>query len=204
MAAPVAAKPAPRRRGGYRLLIVLVIVIVIVAGLLIGLNVAAGAQVNAPGLLTVYQPTASIAHGAGAYAAANTGSVVQPGDSVKTDTKGRATLTLPDGTQTQLAGTTEIKLDAAHFNKTGTIHDVTIVQQLGRTFTNVQHLVSGASFNVKGKSATASVRGTKFEVYTKADGTMVVKLFDGTMTVTSSKGNVTFSAPQQVSIDNDG
>ena len=204
MATPVAAKPAPKRRGGYRLLIVIVIVIVIVAGLLVGLNVAAGAQVNAPGLLTVYQPVASIAHADGAYANATTGAVVEPGDSVKTDAKGRASLTLPDGTVTQMAGGTEMKLDSAHFNKTGTIHDVTLVQQVGRTFTNVQHLVSGASFNVKGKSATASVRGTKFEVYMKADGTMVVKLFDGTLVITSSKGTVTFSAPQQVSIDNDG
>ena len=170
----VAAKPAPKRRG-FRLLIVLVIVIVIVAGLLIGLQVAASAEVNAPGLLTVYQPAASIAHAGGAYAAANTGAVVEPGDSVKTDTRGRAALTLPDGTVTQMAGGTEVKLDSAHFNKTGTIHDVTLVQQVGRTFTNVQHLVSGASFDVKGKSATASVRGTKFEVYIKPDGTMVVK-----------------------------
>lgn len=199
----VAAKPAPKRRG-FRLLIVLVIVIVIVAGLLIGLQVAASAEVNAPGLLTVYQPTASIAHAAGAYAAANTGAVVEPGDSVKTDTRGRAALTLPDGTVTQMAGGTEVKLDSAHFNKTGTIHDVTLVQQVGRTFTNVQHLVSGASFDVKGKSATASVRGTKFEVYIKPDGTMVVKLYDGTMTVTSSKGSETFTAPQQVTIDNEG
>ena len=203
MASVAAKKPAPRRRG-YRLLIVFVIVIVIVAGALVGLQVAASAEVNAPGLVTVFQPLASVAAAGGGYRPVQTGAVVNPGDSVQTDVKGRASLTLPDGTVTQMAGGTEIKLDAAHFNKTGTIHDVTLVQQAGRTFTNVQHLVSGSSFNVKGKSATASVRGTKFEVYIKPDGTMVVKLYEGTMTITTAQGSVTFSAPQQVSVDDAG
>src|SRR5205807_4457271 len=73
-----------------------------------------------------------------------------------------------------------------------------------RTFTNVQHLVTGATFNVKGKSATASVRGTKFEVYIKTDGTMIIKLFDGHMVVTSGKQTVAMSAPSQVTVDPSG
>ena len=202
--AAVAAKNPPRRRGGRRILVALAIVILLVAGALVWLNVAAQASVNASALLTVYQPAASISHGGGAFNNAITGTVVEPGDTVKTDGKGRASITLPDGTVTRMAKDTTFTVDAAHFNKTGTLHDVTLSQQIGRTFTNVQHLVSGASFNVKGKSATASVRGTKFEVYIKADGTMIVKLFQGTITVTSAKGSITFSAPQQVQVEPDG
>src|ERR1043166_8193853 len=202
--AAVAARNHPRRRGGRRILVALAIVILPVAGALVWLNVAAQASVNASALLTVYQPAASISHGGGAFNNAITGTVVEPGDTVKTDGKGRASITLPDGTVTRMAKDTTFTVDAAHFNKTGTLHDVTLVQQAGRTFTNVQHLVSGSSFNVKGKSATASVRGTKFEVYIKPDGTMVVKLYEGTMTITTSQGSVTFSAPQQVSIDDAG
>src|SRR5262249_46497635 len=52
--------------------------------------------------------------------------------------------------------------------------------------------------------ATASVRGTKFEVYIKTDGTMIVKLFEGTLVITSDKGTVTLHSPQQVTIDPDG
>src|SRR5439155_11260859 len=104
----------------------------------------------------------------------------------------------------RMAKDTTLTLDAAHFNKTGTLHDVTLSQQIGRTFTNVQHLVAGASFNVKGKSATASVRGTKFEIYIKADGTMIIKLFDGHMVVTSGKQTVAMSAPSQVTVDPSG
>ncbi len=202
--ASVAAKTPPRRRGGRRILIAVGILILLIAGGVVWLNLAAQAQVNVPASLTVYQPTASVAHNDVDFNAATTGSIVQPGDSVKTDAKGRAGIQLPDGTLTRLASDTTIKLDSAHFTKDGNLHDVTISQQIGRTFTNVQHLVSGATFNVKGKSATASVRGTKFEVYIKSDGTMIVKLFLGTITVTSAKGSVTFNAPQQVTVSPDG
>src|SRR5256885_14031673 len=155
--ASVAATPK-RRRGGRRIIVALVILVLIVVGIVVWLNVAAQAQVNASGTLTVYQAATSVSHNGTDFASALTGSVVQPGDSVKTDTKGRAAITLPDGTLTRLASATTIKLDAAHFTKSGNLHDVTLTQQIGRTFTNVQHLVTGATFNVKGKSATARDR----------------------------------------------
>jgi len=201
--ASVAAQPR-RRRGGRRVIVALVIVVLIVVGIVVWLNVAAQAQVNASGTLTVYQAAASVSHNGTDFASATTGSVVQPGDSVKTDTKGRAAFTLPDGTLTRLASDTTIKLDAAHFTKSGNLHDVTLTQQIGRTFTNVQRLVTGATFNVKGKSATASVRGTKFEIYIKADSTMIIKLFDGHMMVTSGNQVVAMSAPSQVTVDPSG
>src|SRR5207237_8714727 len=179
--ATVAAKAPPRRRGGRRLLILFLILIVAVVGVVVWLNVAASAQVNASATLTVYQPAASTSSNGSDFLTATTGAVVHAGDSVKTDTKGRAAITLPDGTLTRLASDTTLKLDSAHFTKTGNLHDVTLSQQIGRTFTNVQHLATGATFNVKGKSATASARGTKFEVLITADGKMTVKLFEGTL-----------------------
>src|SRR5207237_3562814 len=202
--ATVAAKAPPRRRGGRRLLILFLILIVAAVGVVGGLNVAASAQVNASATLTVYQPAASTSSNGSDFLTATTGAVVHAGDSVKTDTKGRAAITLPDGTLTRLASDTTLKLDSAHFTKTGNLHDVTLSQQIGRTFTNVQHLVTGATFNVKGKSATASVRGTKFEVYIKTDGTMIIKLFEGHMVVTSGNQVVAMSAPSQVTIDPSG
>jgi len=202
--ATVAAKPAPkRRRAGRRTLTGLAILIVIIAAGVVYLNVAAQAQVNASGTLTVYQPTASTSHNGTDYSPANTGAVIQAGESVQTDVKGRAAITLPDGTLTRLASNTTIKLDSAHFTKSGNLHDVTLSQDLGRTFTNVQHLVSGATFDVKGKSATASVRGTKFEVYTTADGKMTVKLFVGTLDFVG-KNTVHMTAPSQATADANG
>ncbi|GAC1472411.1 MAG: hypothetical protein PVSMB3_05450 [Candidatus Dormibacteraceae bacterium] len=186
---------------------VLLILAVLVAGGIYWLNLSAQAAVNVSATLTVYLPDASIGPRGGTYAAATTGAKVRAGDGVKTDSKGRASIQLPDGTLTRLASDTEITLDAAHFNKSGELHDAKITQKIGRTLTSVQHLVSGATFDVAGQSAVASVRGTKFEVHTKADGTMTVKLFDGEMEITSKTGaHVHLSAPPpvQVTIDAQG
>jgi hypothetical protein len=181
-----------------------VLLVLIVGGGIFWLNSTAQAAVNVSATLTVYQPTASIARGAsGAFVAATSGTQVQAGDSVQTDTKGRASIQLPDGTLTRLASDTQITLDAAHFSKSGTLHDAQITEKIGRTLTSVQHLVSGATFQVAGQSAVASVRGTKFEVYIKADGTMIVKLFDGFLDITSKKNgtSVHLVAGQQATVD---
>ena len=127
----VAARTPPRRRGGRRLLLVLVVLIAIVGGGVLWLNSSAQAAVNVSATLTVYQPTASVARNGGAYAPATTGAQVQAGDSVKTDTKGRASIQLPDATLTRLASDTEITLDAAHFTKSGNLHDAKITEKIG-------------------------------------------------------------------------
>src|SRR5437868_7121284 len=203
--ASVAVKTSPKpRRGGRRLLIALALLILIFVGVVVWLNVAAQAAVNASGMLTVYQSSATIAHGSGAANAATSGSVVRAADTVATDAKGLAGVTLPDGTLTRLAKNTTITLDSAHFTKSGSLHDVSWTQQLGRTFTNVQHLVTGGSFDVHAKAATASVRGTKFEVFLTANGSMTVKVFVGTVTLHNSSGTVTINAGQQATANANG
>ncbi|HZK73773.1 MAG TPA: FecR family protein, partial [Clostridia bacterium] len=198
-----AARPAAKRRGGYRLIIVVLVILLIVGAGIFWLTSSAQAATNAAGTLTVFQQAVSVSHGSGTFVAAGTGSVVQPGDSIKTDTKGRASVQLPDGTLTRMAGDTQITLTSAHFAKTGNLQDVSILQKVGRTFTNVQHLVSGATFKVGGQSAVASVRGTQFEVYITADGTMVVKLFVGQLDL-DGKNHVHLTAGQQSTVDPQG
>ncbi len=186
------------------MLIGVVLLILIVGGAIFWLNSSAQAAVNVSATLTIYQPEASLERkGAAAFTAATSGVQVQAGDSVKTDTKGRASIQLPDGTLTRLASDTEITLDAAHFTKAGTLHDAKITERIGRTLTSVQHLVSGATFQVAGQSAVASVRGTKFEVYITADGTMTVKLFDGELDF-DGKNHVHLTAGQQATADPQG
>src|SRR5438270_715539 len=202
--ATVAAKAPPRRRGGRRLLILFLILVVAVVGVVVWLNVAASAQVNASATLTVYQPAASTSSNGSDFLTATTGAVVHAGASVKTDAKGRAAITLPDGTLTRLASDTTLKFDSAHFTKGGSLHDVTLSQKIGRTFTNVQHLASGATFDVNGASATASVRGTKFEIYILADGTMTVKVFVGTVRLHNATASVQINAGQQATANPNG
>ena len=180
------------------------ILVLIVAGALVWVNMAAEAQINASGSLTVYQPAASIGHGSLAAATVTSGATVHAGDTVSTDTRGLAGITLPDGTLTRLARSTSIRLDGAHFSKNGSMHDVSLTQQIGRTFTNVQHLVTGASFDIHGKAATASVRGTKFEVYIDSSGAMTVKVFQGTVILHNGHGSVAIHAGQQATASPDG
>jgi hypothetical protein len=177
-----------------------VVVVLLVAGAAIWLNVSASASVNAAATLTVFVPVTSVAHNGGDFAAASSGAMVGPGDGVRTDAKGRATIQLPDGTLTRLASDTEITLTSAHFSRDGNLHDVSLAQRIGRTFTNVQHLVGGATFKVSGQSATATVRGTKFEVYIKADGMMIVKLWEGQLDF-DGKNHVHLTGPQQATAD---
>jgi hypothetical protein len=197
------SKAAPRRRGGYRLIIVLLVVLLLAGVAFFWLNSAAQAAVNAAGTLTVFQPATSITHNGGTAFPGATGAVIQPGDKITTDTKGRAALQLPDGTVTRMAGGTEITLTSAHFAKSGNLHDVTISQKIGRTFTNVQHLIGGATFKVAGQSAVASVRGTQFEVLINADGTMLVKLFVGNLSLIGTN-TVNLVAPQQATVSANG
>src|SRR5256885_2299873 len=202
--ATVAAKAPPRRRGGRRLLILFLILVVTVVGVVVWLNVAASAQVNASATLPVNKPAASTSSNGSDFLTATTGAVVHAGASVKTDAKGRAAITLPDGTLTRLASDTTLKFDSAHFTKSGSLHDVTLSQKIGRTFTNVQHLAAAEPFDVTGASATASVRGTKFEIYILADGTMTVKVFVGTVRLHNATASVQINAGQQATANPNG
>jgi hypothetical protein len=205
VAAPNSKKAAPKpRHGGRRFLVVLALLVLVIVGVLVWLNVAAQAAVDASATLTVYQPNATVAHGSGAASAATTGAVVRAGDTVATDAKGLAGVTLPDGTSTRLAKGTSIRLDSAHFTKSGNLHDVSLTQQAGRTLTNVQHLITGGSFDVHAKAATASVRGTKFEVLLLANGDMIVKVFDGTVILHNASGSVTINKGQQATASANG
>jgi hypothetical protein len=199
------AAPAKRRgRAPLRLIIALVVILLIIVGLTVGLSIAAQAATNVGATLTAFVPQVSVSHAGGAFSAAPSGTIVQPGDSVNTDAHGRAQIELPDGTITRLASSTTITLTSSHFGKDGNLHDVSILDKIGRTLNTVQHLASGASFQVVGNSTTASVRGTIFEVVVHSDGSVVIKLFQGGLDVDGKGGHVHLTAGQQVTVTPDG
>ncbi len=103
-------------------------------GVLLAQQRGAGSGQRCRRALTVYQPAVTVAHNGGSFSSSSTGAIIEPGDSIKTDAKGRAAIQLPDGTLTRLAGDTQITLTSAHFAKSGNLHDVSILQKIGRTF----------------------------------------------------------------------
>ena len=177
----MASVARPRRRGILRLFVTLVILVLIVGGALFWLNTAAQAATTANAVLSIFSGAASVSRGGAAYTPATSGTIVKPGDGVQTDAKGRAAIQFPDGSTMRLANSTEITLTSAHFSKDGTLHDASIKEKVGRTFTNVHHLASGSSFNVTTQATTASVRGTKFSVKVGTDGTVLIKLYEGVL-----------------------
>ena len=71
--------------------------------------------------------------------------------------------TLPEAQAAfRMSPDTTVTLTAAQLQKNGNLQSASVVQKVGRTFTSVQHLVSGASFQVGGHSVSAQVRGTEF------------------------------------------
>ena len=204
MAARTPAAPKRRGRGGLRILIALVVVVVLVVAGIVALGVIASADTTVGAVLTTFVPDASVAHSGGAFSSAASGTFVQPGDSVKTDAKGRAQIQFPDGTITRLASNTEIAINSSHFAKDGHVHDISVTDKLGRTLNSVQKLVSGASVQVIGNTTTASVRGTLFEVLVNGDGTVVIKLFVGGLDVNGKSGHVHLTEGQQVTVDANG
>ncbi|HET7468007.1 MAG TPA: FecR family protein [Candidatus Dormibacteraeota bacterium] len=205
MAARTAAvAPKRRGRGGLRILIALVVIVLLVVAGIVTLGVVASADTTVGAVLTTFVPNASVAHSGGGFAAAASGTLVQPGDSVQTDATGRAQIQFPDGTITRLANNTEIKINSSHFAKSGHVHDISVTDKLGRTLNSVQKLVGGATFQVIGNTTTASVRGTLFEVLVNADGSVVIKLFIGGLDVDGKSGHVHLTEGQQVTVDPSG
>src|SRR5215472_8601054 len=96
-----------------------------------------------------------------------------------------------------------MRINSVQLQKSGQLQSVDVLQKVGRTLVNVQHLVGGASFKVGGHSVTAEVRGTQFEVLVRANGTNLIKVFEGTVTV-SGRQTRTVSAGQEIDADDDG
>jgi hypothetical protein len=131
------------------------------------------------------------------------GEALNPNNTVHTGAGGHAAIQFPDGSYIRMSPDTTVTLTAAQLQKNGNLQSASVVQKVGRTFTSVQHLVSGASFQVGGHSVSAQVRGTQFEVLVRANGTNLIKVFVGTVTVAGTT-TVKLTAGQQIDADAQG
>lgn len=180
-------------------LISLVLVALLVAGSGYFFLVAqASAALNAPATLIVFNQPVTVNDNP-----AVAGQSLDAGSVVATRTGGHASIEFPDGSFVRMAPSTTVTLSSAQLRTNGNLQSVSLVQKVGRTFTNVQHLAGGASFQVNGHSVSATVRGTQFEVLVRPDGTNRIWAFIGTVTV-SGKKSVTLTAGQEIDGDANG
>jgi hypothetical protein len=189
-----APPPAKRKRSGcLGCMIPIVVIVLLIAGLFYLLVAQAAAAVSVPAQLVVVSPTTTLTH-SGSSQPGVSGALVHAGDLVATNANGRSLVQFQDGSITRLGPGTTVRLDAAEFDKQGRLHNVSMTQQAGRTLSTVQKLIGAdARFQVAGHSATASVRGTKFEVIQNPDGSVRLKVFIGKVAL----GNTVVNAGQQ-------
>jgi FecR protein. len=104
------------------------------------------------------------------------GEALNPGNTVHTGTGGHAAIQFPDGSYVRMSPDTSVTLTAVQLQKNGNLQSASVIQKVGRTLTSVQHLATGASFQVGGHSVSAQVRGTEFEVLVRSNGTNLIKV----------------------------
>lgn len=141
------------------------------------------AQPQAAAVLTVISGEVLTRFGHADFGSATDGAVLYVGTSVRTSADARAVLTLFEGSTIELEPASDITIEEATTRSGSTI--VQLAQSVGRSWHVVTHLTTADSrYEVRTPAATASVRGTAFEVAID-DG------FAGpTTTVTTTEGRV--------------
>ncbi len=180
-----------------------VVVLLLVGGGWYFFVVQAQAGVPAPAALIVFSAPVDVGRDDSGYRAAVPGEPLTAGSSVRTGHGGHAAIQFPDGSFIRMSPDTTATVTAAQLNKDGTLQSAGVLQKIGRTLTNVQHLVGGASFHVGGHSVSAEVRGTQFEVLVRSNGTNLIKVFDGSVRVAGAT-TITLNANQEVDADANG
>src|SRR5487761_387661 len=189
--------------GGCLLAIVLVVLLVVGGGYYFFI-VQAQAAVPAPAAVEVISTPVDVdTNNPAGFHTARPGEELAAGSSVRTGAQGHAVIQFPDGSYVRMSPETTVTVTAAQLSHDGNLQSASLVQRVGRTFTNAQHLVAGASFQVGGHSVSASVRGTQVEVLVRADETNLIKVFDGTVKV-SGTTTASVTAGQQIDADANG
>src|SRR5688572_9833950 len=149
-----------------------------------------GAALGASTTLTIIGGDVQLSRQGAPFAAATDGAVLAPGDIIRTAADARAVLTYFEGSTVSIELSSELAIDEASGAPDGSTV-VIMTQNLGRTWHVVTKLITGGSkYEVRTPAATASVRGTAFEVG-------VVQQANGqtTTAIVTTEGAVAAAAP---------
>lgn len=134
-------------------------------------------------ILTVISGNVVMRMAGTAFSSAADGAVIYVGSTIRTSSDARAVITLFEGSSVELEPASDITIEEATTRDRATI--VELAQSLGRSWHVVTHLTTPDSrYEVRTPAATASVRGTAFEVAVNDDAT------GPTTTVTTTEGLV--------------
>lgn len=152
--------------------------------------------------LDIIDPRADVrTAGAEEYATGEDGAALELGDGVRTDRNGFAEIGYPDGSLTRIDRDTEFQVVALGEVPEGP--DVQAELGVGRAWNRVNDISEGGRFEVQTSVATATVRGTAFDVDC-AFGCLF-RVLDGTVEVSDGDGaSVSLDAGQGVQVSGDG
>lgn len=120
-------------------------------------------QPRAAAVLTIISGDVVMRGAAGTFSSATDGTVIFVGNTIRTSADARAVITLFEGSTVELEPASDITIEEATTRGGSTI--VELAQSLGRSWHVVTHLTTPDSrYEVRTPAATASVRGTAFEV----------------------------------------
>jgi hypothetical protein len=137
---------------------------------------------------------------------ATEGAVITPGDSLKTDSTGEASVNLFDQGEIRLDHDTEITLtDALWDANTPDVFLGSVFLSTGKLWSRLFDFVSPDSgFNVRTESTVATVRGTVFSVSALPDGGAWVYVDDHTVNVKTPTDSQALTNGQHAQIAKDG
>lgn len=138
---------------------------------------------RAAAVLTIISGDVMMRGAIGTFSSATDGAVIFVGNTIRTSADARAVITLFEGSTVELEPASDITIEEATTHGGSTI--VELAQSLGRSWHVVTHLTTPDSrYEVRTPAATASVRGTAFEV------AVVDGMSGPSTTVTTSEGLV--------------
>lgn len=111
------------------------------------------------------------------------GDSLRVGDSVKTGTKSRLELTLPDGSKVRFSENTNFKVEASFFKDEARNFGVKMF--LGKVWAKASKAKKDSRFEVKTANAVAGVKGTTYRIDVQEDTSSLVRVYDGEVVVGS-------------------
>src|SRR6266566_4528184 len=147
-----------------------VILLLLVGGGWYFFVVQAQAGVPAPAALVVFNAPVDVGRNDSGYRSAVPGESLSAGSSVRTGHAGRAAIQFPDGSFIRMSPDTTLTVTSAQLNKNGTLQSAGVAQKIGRTLSNVQHLIKVFEGSVKVAGATTITLNAEQEVDADANG----------------------------------
>lgn len=128
------------------------------------------------------------------WQAANAGQALSGGNLVRTGALSRMAILFSDGTQMRLSQNAllEVKSVRPRQNQTSS---TTLLQRLGRSWTRSKTVPD--KLFLETPSATASIRGTEWEMAVAADGTSTLTVLQGSVEFYNDQGRVNVAANEQ-------